>query len=37
LSRKYCVEDADDIVRWGSGLRLAIMGPSLLRHLGGGE
>ncbi|MGN6629976.1 MAG: 3-hydroxyacyl-CoA dehydrogenase NAD-binding domain-containing protein, partial [Candidatus Nitrosocosmicus sp.] len=31
------VEDADDIVSWGPGLRWGVMGPSLLWHLGGGE
>jgi 3-hydroxyacyl-CoA dehydrogenase len=31
------VEDADAAVRWGPGLRWAVMGPSLLWHLGGGE
>jgi len=31
------VEDADDAVSWGPGLRWGVMGPSLLWHLGGGE
>jgi len=31
------VEDADAAVSWGPGLRWGVMGPSLLRHLGGGE
>ena len=31
------VEDADDAVSWGPGLRWGVMGPSLLWHIGGGE
>jgi carnitine 3-dehydrogenase len=30
------VEDADDAVSWGPGLRWGVMGPSLQFHLGGG-
>ena len=30
------VEDADDAVSWGPGLRWGVMGPSLQWHLGGG-
>lgn len=30
------VEDADDAVCWGPGLRWGVMGPSLQWHLGGG-
>ena len=30
------VEDADDAVSWGPGLRWGVMGPSLLWHIGGG-
>src|SRR4029077_4938018 len=30
------VEDADDAVSYGPGLRWGVMGPSLLWHLGGG-
>ncbi|MEE6139888.1 3-hydroxyacyl-CoA dehydrogenase NAD-binding domain-containing protein [Mycobacterium sp. 050128] len=31
------VNDADDAVSWGPGLRWGVMGPNLLWHLGGGE
>jgi carnitine 3-dehydrogenase len=31
------VEDADDAVSWGPGLRWGVMGPNLLWHIGGGE
>ena len=31
------VEDADDAVSYGPGLRWSVMGPSLQWHLGGGE
>src|SRR6267378_3328620 len=31
------VEDTDDAVSWGPGLRWGVMGPNLLWHLGGGE
>jgi 3-hydroxyacyl-CoA dehydrogenase len=31
------VEDADDAVSYGPGLRWGVMGPSLQWHLGGGE
>jgi carnitine 3-dehydrogenase len=31
------VEEADDAVSWGPGLRWGVMGPSMLWHLGGGE
>jgi 3-hydroxyacyl-CoA dehydrogenase len=31
------VEDVDDAVRYGPGLRYAIMGPHLTYHLAGGE
>jgi 3-hydroxyacyl-CoA dehydrogenase len=31
------VADADTAVCWGPGLRWAIMGPSMLFHLGGGQ
>jgi carnitine 3-dehydrogenase len=31
------VEDADDAVSWGPGLRWGVMGPSLQWHLGGGS
>jgi len=30
------VEDADDAVSWGPGLRWGVMGPNLQWHLGGG-
>jgi 3-hydroxyacyl-CoA dehydrogenase len=30
------VADADDVVRYGPGLRWGVMGPSLQWHLGGG-
>ena len=30
-------DDIDDAVTWGPGLRWAIQGPSLTRHLGGGK
>jgi 3-hydroxyacyl-CoA dehydrogenase len=30
------VEDADDAVSWGPGLRWGVMGPSLQWHIGGG-
>src|SRR5216683_1557738 len=30
------VEDADDAVSWGPGLRWGVMGPSLQWHVGGG-
>jgi 3-hydroxyacyl-CoA dehydrogenase len=29
--------EADDVVRWGPGLRWGVMGPSLQWHLGGGR
>ena len=31
------VEDADNAVSWGPGLRWGVMGPNLLWHIGGGE
>ena len=31
------VEDADNAVSWGPGLRWGVMGPNLQWHLGGGE
>jgi 3-hydroxyacyl-CoA dehydrogenase len=31
------VEDADDAVSWGPGLRWGLMGPNMLWHIGGGE
>ena len=31
------VEDADDAVSWGPGLRWGVMGPNLLWHIVGGE
>lgn len=31
------VEDVDKAIRYGPGLRWAVMGPHLLYHLGGGE
>ena len=31
------VQDADDAVSWGPGLRWGVMGPNLLWHIGGGE
>ena len=31
------VEDLDELVNWGVGLRWAVMGPAMLFHLGGGQ
>jgi 3-hydroxyacyl-CoA dehydrogenase len=37
LSGVANVEDVDNAIRYGPGLRWAVMGPHMLYHLGGGE
>lgn len=37
LSGVASVEDVDNAIRYGPGLRWAVMGPHMLYHLGGGE
>lgn len=37
LSGVAGVEDVDNAIRYGPGLRWAVMGPHMLYHLGGGE
>jgi len=37
LSGVASVEDVDNAIRYGPGLRWSVMGPHMLYHLGGGE